>query len=64
MPFDYTLDFDNINFRVHPELYKVGRGEQGVLMVEPYKREILTHWRFKTPDIAQEFSEKILCYVP
>lgn len=59
MAFDYDLDFDNINFREHPELYRVGRGEQGVLMVEPYKSEILQHWRFKTPEIARESSEKI-----
>lgn len=59
MAFDYDLDFDNINFREHPELYRVGRGEQGVLMVEPYKSEILQHWRFKTPEIAKESSEKI-----
>jgi hypothetical protein len=37
----------------------VGKGEQGVLLVEPYKSEILPHWRFKTPDIAKESSEKI-----
>ncbi|SJN27482.1 hypothetical protein FM115_04060 [Marinilactibacillus psychrotolerans 42ea] len=59
MAFDYDLDFDNINFREKPELYRVGRDEQGVLMVEPYKSEILQHWRFKTPDIAKESSEKI-----
>lgn len=57
--FDYDLDFDNINFREQPELYRVGRGEQGVLMVEPYKSEILPHWRFKTPEIAKESSDKI-----
>lgn len=59
MAFDYELDFDNINFREKPELYRVGRGEQGVLLVEPYKSEILPHWRFKTPEIARESSEKI-----
>ncbi|MEC4812608.1 MAG: DUF4385 domain-containing protein [Scytonema sp. PMC 1069.18] len=59
MSFDYSLDFKNINFRQHPELYQVGKGEQGVLLVEPYKSEILPHWRFKTPDIARESSEKI-----
>ncbi|AJD89960.1 hypothetical protein JMA_06430 [Jeotgalibacillus malaysiensis] len=59
MAFDYDLDFDNIDFREQPELYRVGRGEQGVLLVEPYKSEILPHWRFKTPDIATESSEKI-----
>jgi hypothetical protein len=59
MEFDYSLDFKNIDFRQHPELYRVGKGEQGVLLVEPYKSEILPYWRFKTPDIARESSEKI-----
>ncbi|MEC2071845.1 DUF4385 domain-containing protein [Alkalihalophilus marmarensis] len=59
MSFDYEQDFDNINFRENPEKYQVGRGEQGVLLVEPYKSEILPHWRFKTPEIARESSEKI-----
>jgi hypothetical protein len=36
MAFDYSLDFEKINFREKPELYRVGRGEQGVLLVEPY----------------------------
>ena len=59
MSFDYDIDFDNTDFREQPELYRVGRGEQGVLLVEPYKSEILPHWRFKTPDIAKESSDKI-----
>ena len=59
MAFDYDLDFENINFRDQPELYSVGRGEQGVLLVEPYKSEILPHWRFKSPEIAKESSDKI-----
>ena len=59
MAFDYDLDFDNKKFRKQPESYRVGGGEQGVLMVEPYKIEILPHWRFKTPDIAKESSDKI-----
>ncbi|MEJ6484607.1 DUF4385 domain-containing protein [Nostoc punctiforme UO1] len=59
MPFDYSLDFKNIDFRKYPELYRVGKGEQGVLLVEPYKSEILPYWRFKTPEIARESSEKI-----
>ncbi|WP_019376688.1 DUF4385 domain-containing protein [Virgibacillus halodenitrificans] len=59
MAFDYDLDFDNINFREQPELYRVGRGEQGVLMVEPYKSEILPCWRFKTPEIAKDSADKI-----
>jgi hypothetical protein len=59
MSFDYSLDFETIDFRQHPELYRIGKGEQGVLLVEPYKSEILPHWRFKTPDIARESARKI-----
>ena len=59
MAFDYDLDFETIDFRKNPELYRVGRGEQGVLLVEPYKSEILKHWRFKNPEIAEESSDKI-----
>ncbi|MDW8848039.1 DUF4385 domain-containing protein [Erwinia sp. MMLR14_017] len=58
--FDYEQDFSKIDFRQHPERYQVGRGEQGVLMVEPYKSEILPHWRFKTPAIAEVSSKKIM----
>jgi hypothetical protein len=43
--FDYSLDFAAIDFREHPKLYRVGRGEQGVLLVEPYKSELLTRAR-------------------
>ena len=57
--FDYELDFDTINFRERPDLYRIGRGEQGVLLVEPYKSEILPHWRFRTPDIARESATAI-----
>lgn len=57
--FDYSLNYEELDLRKHPELYAVGRGEQGVLMVEPYKSEILPYWRFKTPEIATESSEKI-----
>src|ERR1044072_3730226 len=59
MNFDYSLDFDHIDFRQQPELYWVGKGEQGVLLVEPYKSEILPHWRFKTPQIARRSANKI-----
>lgn len=59
MAFNYSRDFENLDFRKNPEAYQVGKGEQGVLLVEPYKSEILPHWRFKTPEIAQDSSEKI-----
>jgi len=57
--FDYSLDFDNMDFRESPHLYRVGKGEQGVLLVQPYKAEILPHWRFKNEEVARESSEKI-----
>jgi len=59
LTFDYSLDFDQIDFRQHPELYRIGKGEQGVLLVEPYKSEILPHWRFKTPEMARTSANKI-----
>ncbi|RYZ51517.1 MAG: DUF4385 domain-containing protein [Sphingobacteriales bacterium] len=61
------LDFDNkayawkpdIDYRKHREFYRVGKGEQGVLICEPYKSEIGQHWRFKTEAIAEESSRII-----
>jgi hypothetical protein len=57
--FDYSLDYQNLNFRDRLDLYSVGKGEQGVLLVEPYKSEILPYWRFRNPEIAKESSSKI-----
>lgn len=55
----FSEDWYGIDFRANPDLYKVGKGEQGVLTAEPYKSEILPHWRFKTLEIAKESAEKI-----
>lgn len=52
-------DYYGIDFREHPEQYKVSVGEMGVLTAMPYKAEILPYWRFKTPEIARESSERI-----
>lgn len=49
----------DIDYRMHPEAYKVGKGEQGVLICEPYKTEIGKFWRFKNEAVAKESSEKI-----
>lgn len=61
------LTFDNdsyywkpdIDYRKHQELYKVGKGEQGVLICQPYKGEIGQYWRFKNEEIALESTSKI-----
>lgn len=57
--FNYLLDYEQLDLRQHPELYRVGRGEQGVLRVQPYKNELLPYWRFATPAIAQESSQEL-----
>ena len=49
-----------IDYRESPHLYHIGRGQQGVLICEPYKSEICAHWRFKTVPEAVNSSEKIL----
>jgi len=48
-----------IDYREETKAYRVGKGEQGVLICQPYKDEMLPHWRFKTPEDAKESSEKI-----
>ncbi|ECR5100151.1 DUF4385 domain-containing protein, partial [Salmonella enterica] len=58
-PFNYQQDFSSIDFRQQPELYQVGRGEQGVLLVEPYKSEILPFWRYKDKASAMKSAEQI-----
>ncbi len=58
-PFDYSLDFKSIDFRKQPYRYRIGKGEQGVLLVEPYKSEILPHWRFKSVAEAKKSAAKI-----
>ncbi len=49
-----------IDYRAHPERYRVGKGEQGVLICEPYKSEIVKYWKFKTESDAVKSSKKIL----
>jgi hypothetical protein len=57
--FDYSLHYAELDLRARPDLYRVGLGEQGVLLVQPYKSELLPHWRFATPDVALESSETL-----
>ncbi|HJD61943.1 MAG TPA: DUF4385 domain-containing protein [Rickettsia endosymbiont of Columbicola hoogstraali] len=61
------LNFDNknyrwkndIDYRKEPEKYRIGKGEQVVLICQHHKKEILPFWKFKTPEIAKESSKKI-----
>ena len=59
--FDYGLDYKRLDFTDEEtrNLYRIGRGEQGVLLVRPYTNDICAHWRFKTPDEVVTSSNKI-----
>ena len=59
--FDYDLDYKKLDFTDAEtrKLYRIGRGEQGVLLVRPYTNDICAHWRFKTPNEAVVSSNKI-----
>ena len=59
--FDYELDYKRLDFtdEENRKLYRIGRGEQGVLLVRPYTDDICAHWRFKTPEIAKKSAAKI-----
>ena len=57
--FDYTLDYKNILFEKNDPRYRIGRGEQGVLLVRPYTNDICQYWRFKTIDEARVSSQRI-----
>lgn len=55
----YADEYRDIDFRKHPQKYRIGKGEQGVLIAEPYKGEILPFWRFKTAKDAAASAAKI-----
>ena len=59
--FDYELDYKSLDFTDAKtrQLYRIGRGEQGVLLVRPYTNDIGIHWRFRTISIAEESSRAI-----
>ena len=59
--FDYGLDYKRIDFTLEEnrKLYRIGRGEQGVLLVRPYTNDICAHWRFVDANIARKSSDKI-----
>ncbi|RYZ53361.1 MAG: DUF4385 domain-containing protein [Sphingobacteriales bacterium] len=59
LKFDYSLNYRELDLRENPGLYRTGVGEQGVLLVEPYKSELLPHWRFRTPAVARKSAASI-----
>ena len=59
LEFDYSIDYKNILFVPNDSRYRIGRGEQGVLLVRPYTEDICQHWRFKTIQEARKSSHLI-----
>ena len=59
--FDYKLNYKKLNFKKPDirKLYRIGRGEQGVLLVRPYTNFICTYWRFKTVPEAKLSAKRI-----
>ena len=59
--FDYGLNYKKLDFSLEEnrQFYRIGRGEQGVLLVRPYTNDICAHWRFKTPREAIISTNKI-----
>ena len=59
--FDYDLDYKSLDFTDAEtrKLYRIGRGEQGVLLVRPYTNDICAHWRFVDESTARKSADKI-----
>ena len=59
--FNYELDYKQLDFTDSEtrKLYRIGRGEQGVLLVRPYTNYICTHWRFVDEATARKSATKI-----
>ena len=58
--FNYNLNYKRLKFKPNDKRYRIGRGEQGVLLVRPYTDDICKYWKFKTPEIAFESASRIL----
>ena len=58
--FDYDLDYKSLDFTDAEtrKLYRIGRGEQGVLLVRPYTNDICAHWRFVDEEASLKSSDE------
>lgn len=54
-----AADVKDVDYRREPHRYRIGRGEEGVLTVQPYKGELLPLWRFATPSQAKSSASAI-----
>ncbi|OVE86384.1 DUF4385 family protein [Natronolimnobius baerhuensis] len=49
----------DINYRKEPEACEIGRGEEGVFKVQPYKSELLPLWGYADRETADDGGEAI-----
>ena len=49
----------DVDYKQNPLKYRIGRGQQGVLICQPYKNELYPLWRFKTPEKAKQSCDDI-----
>ena len=61
LEFCYELPYEDLDFTDTEtrKLYRIGRGEQGVLLVRPYTNDICAHWRFVDEAAARNSSATI-----
>ena len=61
LEFNYDLNYKELDFTDEEtrKLYRIGRGEQGVLLVRPYTNDICAHWRFVDEAAARNSSATI-----
>lgn len=55
--FDYSQDFAAIDFRHLPDLYRIGKGEQGVLLVPDLVAACLVTEVRRTPTSVNAFQQ-------
>ena len=61
LEFCYELNYEDLDFTDAEtrKLYRIGRGEQGVLLVRPYTNDICAHWRFVDETTARDSAATI-----
>ena len=54
-----SYPYSGVDLRKHPEVYEIGRGEQGAFHADPYKGELLPLWTFKDAKAAKKSADDI-----
>ena len=49
----------DVDYRGNPDRYEIGRGEEGVFKVQPYKSELLPLWGYADRETADESGQAI-----